>query len=107
MEERIDAKGLTSGLWRQFEPRNVRRQTDSGLKVDILDPHRPDLDDAWAKAKGLAEYAALHIGDFGRIELIIVDGDDLHRLDLGDEAMRERVSSVSTNDHLRDIYANP
>lgn len=84
----------------------IIRSTAHGLVVDILDPHSIDLSDAPAKAAGLARYAAQHGHKFGRIELIIVDGDDMLRLDLTDESIRDKVKGVTTHTHLRQLFAS-
>jgi hypothetical protein len=63
-----------------------RRQAN--LVIDLLDPHALSLQDAPAKAAGLAEYAKKDASSFGRIELIIVDGGKMKRLDLSDEGHR-------------------
>ena len=70
----------------------------------MLDPHRMDLEDAPAKAAGLARYADKHWHEFGRIELIIVEGDEVRRMDLCDERVRDRVRGVNDHTHLRDLY---
>ncbi len=80
------------------------RSTPNGLEVDLLDPHLLSLEDAPAKAVGLAEYADKHHLDFGRIELIIVEGDEVKRLDLTDEQIRNKVKDVQTHGHLRQLY---
>lgn len=73
--------------------------------VDLLDPHHIELADAPAKALGLAKYAAKHHADFGRIELIIVRGeDDIRRIDLTDEAKRDKVLAVRTKEHLALLF---
>jgi type III restriction enzyme len=72
--------------------------------VDILDPHHTGLADAAAKAVGLAQYAAKHADKFGRIELIIVVGDNVKRLDLKDEVVREKVKLVTTREQLERLY---
>ena len=82
----------------------VVRSTPNGLEVDLLDPHLLSLEDAPAKAAGLAEYADKHWPDFGRIELIIVEGDEIKRLNLTDEQTRNRVRGVQTHEHLRQLY---
>jgi type III restriction enzyme len=82
----------------------VRKRGDE-LVADILDPHHVDLADAPAKAVGLAKYAAKHHAAFNRIELIIVRGeDDIRRIDLTDEAKRERVLAVKTKEHLELLF---
>lgn len=74
------------------------------LIADLLDPHRIDLEDAPSKAAGLAEYADKHCYEFGRVELIIVEGDEIRRLDLTDEQTRNRVKAVQTHAHLRQLF---
>jgi type III restriction enzyme len=82
----------------------VVRSTSGGLEVDLLDPHLLSLEDAPAKAAGLAAYADKHWLEFGRIQLIIVEGDEIKRLDLTDETTRNRVKGVQTHEHLRQLY---
>jgi hypothetical protein len=48
----------------------------------------------------LAEYAAKHAQEFGRLVLIVVD-DETRRLDLTDEQVRDRVNGVCTHEHLK------
>jgi type III restriction enzyme len=94
------------GEWQPLYPDFlIIRKTPGGLVADLLDPHSIDLADAPAKAAGLAQYAAKHAHEFGRIELIIVDGDEIKRLDLTDEQCRDRVKGVSTREHLRQLFA--
>jgi type III restriction enzyme len=80
------------------------RSTRDGCAVDLLDPHQIDLADAPAKAAGLARYAAKHAHMFGRIELIIMEGEKIRRLNLRDEVVRDKVRAVSTTEHLRQLY---
>ena len=84
----------------------VVRSTADGLVVDVLDPHLLSLEDAPAKAAGLAEYADKHWPEFGRIELIIMENDELKRLDLTDEGTRNKVRGVQTHEHLRQLYSS-
>jgi type III restriction enzyme len=72
--------------------------------LDILDPHTLSLEDAPAKAAGLAEFAAKHGSKFGRIELIIVEDTKMKRLDLADEITRNRVKAVTTHGHLKQLF---
>ena len=82
----------------------VRRRNGDWV-VDLLDPHLIDLADAPGKAVGLAKYAATHWPEFNRIELIIVRGDDdIRRIDLMDEANRDRVLKAQTKAHLDLLY---
>lgn len=82
----------------------VREEAAGDFVVDILDPHSLSLEDAPAKAAGLARYADKHAPDFGRIELIIVDRRQLRRIDLKDEVRRARVRAVQTHAHLRQLF---
>lgn len=82
----------------------VREEDGAQFAVDILDPHSLSLEDAPAKAAGLARYADKHAPDFGRIELIIVDGRQIRRIDLKDEERRARVRAVQTHAHLRQLF---
>lgn len=93
------------GEQRPLYPDFLFVRSDSGeLTVDLLDPHRMDLEDAPAKAAGLARYADKHGHEFGRIELIIVEGDEIKKLDLTDELVRDKVRGVNDHTHLRQLY---
>lgn len=81
----------------------VRRQI-AGLVVDILEPHMPALSDSYAKAKGLAQFASKHWKDFGRIELIRIEGNDIKRLDLAEPNIRAKVLAVDSNAGLDLVY---
>jgi hypothetical protein len=75
------------------------------MGADLLDPHHIDLADAPAKAVGLAKFAAKHHSAFDRIELIIVRGeDDIRRVDLINEAKREKILAVHTREHLALLF---
>lgn len=82
----------------------VVRRDGAGLVVDILEPHSPALNDSYAKAKGLAQFAAKHAMDFGRIELIRLVGKEIKRLDLLDAARRKQVLAVDSNAALDLIF---
>lgn len=81
----------------------VRKERD-GFVVDILEPHRPDLEDNWMKAKGLAVYAKKHGDQYGRIEFIRVAGGVLKRLDVNEETNRRKIRKVSSNAHLNQLF---
>jgi type III restriction enzyme len=81
------------------------REENGKMMVDLLDPHQIDLEDAPAKAAGLAEYAAKHADAYNRIELIIIRNAEIRSIDLMDEAKREKVREVSTKRHLELLYA--
>jgi len=75
----------------------VVRREGSGLVVDILEPHAPSLSDSYAKAKGLAQFAAKHAMQFGRVELIRLAGSEIKRLDLAESDNRAKVLAVDSN----------
>jgi len=87
----------------------IIRQDNEGYVFDILEPHDPSLKDNWAKAVGFAEFADKHWNLFGRIQLIrkqsAPNGQDrYYRLDMGDEAVREQVRGVSSNNELDRLF---
>lgn len=82
----------------------VVRTDGAGHTVDILEPHSPALADSYAKAKGLAQFAAKHAMDFGRIEVIRLVGKEIKRLDLMDATNRKRVLAVDSNAALDLIF---
>ena len=96
-----DGKGVHRPLYPDFL---IFRRDGKKVLVDILDPHESGLKDAVHKAKGLAEFAKNHGVRFGRIELIIKEGDELLRLDLNDKHTREAVSVIDTAEALKHLY---
>ena len=96
-----DFQGTTSPMFPDFLV--VRKDGDSYL-VDILEPHSSSLADSYAKARGLAKYAQKHHCDFGRIEIIRVDGGKIRRIDLNDDATRNKVLTVDTNAGLDLVF---
>lgn len=69
----------------------IRRTQKGDVRVDLLEPHSTSLADSPAKALGLAKYAQDHSDDFDRIEMMIVDGDNIVGLDLTKEQWRKKV----------------
>ena len=85
----------------------VFRKTKSGVIVDIVDPHLLGDEFAPSRAAALAKYAFDHAESFGRIELVIYQNDadtEGKRLNLVDEEVRTRVASVTTHEHLRQLF---
>ena len=73
--------------------------------VDLLDPHQIDLSDAPAKAVGLGNTPRSIVSAFGRIELIIVRGDnEIRRINLGEEQNRDKVLAVKDKAHLSHLF---
>ncbi len=83
----------------------IRQQTGDFI-IDILEPHNPGYDDNAAKAVGLAKFASKHGDQFGRIELIRVEGTHIKRLDVNDNHHRQRVLNVNSNQHLDELFKN-
>ena len=86
----------------------VRRSSD-GFSFDILEPHDSSRNDNVAKALGLAEFAEEHWALFNRVQLIRkrrgADGVQRYfRLDVGKEAVRNRVLAVRTNSELDQVF---
>ncbi|MEF8700454.1 MAG: DEAD/DEAH box helicase family protein [Candidatus Accumulibacter sp. UW20] len=82
----------------------IVRSEGGGLVVDILEPHSPALADSYAKAKGLAQFAAKHAMQFGRIVLIRLDGNEIKRLDLAEPTNRAKVLAVGSNAGLDLVF---
>lgn len=82
----------------------VVRSTDQGLKVDILDPHNPGLEDSAAKARGLAHFAERHGSAFGRIWFMAEVNGKLRYLDLKNQAVRERVFKADTPAMIKALF---
>ncbi len=82
----------------------ILREGREGPVVDIIDPHNPNLGDAADKLVGLAQYAELHGDSFGRIESIILDGDDIRRLNLQDREIREQAKKVRTSAEVLRLF---
>jgi type III restriction enzyme len=82
----------------------ILRDDEGGQVVDIIDPHTTSLSDAWPKAIGLAEYADKHAHEYGRIELVMVDGGEVRRLDLTEATVRGQVKNITTNEQLKALF---
>jgi len=86
----------------------VRKDSDSGYIVDILEPHNPDYKDNLGKAKGLAEYAA-NEPRIGRVQLIRIGKDAagqnrFKRLNLAKGIVRNKVIAAINTDELDHIF---
>jgi len=82
----------------------IVRSEGEGLVVDVIDPHTISLADAPAKAAGLAKFASQHADKFGRIELIMLDGNTSKRLELTDETVRNKVRGITLPNQLRQLF---
>jgi type III restriction enzyme len=86
----------------------VVRRDSRGLLFDILEPHDPSLNDNYAKAVGLAEFAEKHGRLFNRIQLIrkmtLAGVTDYFRLDLNRNDTRQKVLRVTDNNQLDRVF---
>jgi type III restriction enzyme len=80
----------------------VVRRAGAQYVADLLEPHRGE--DSVAKAKGLAQFADRHGNDFGRIEMIRMEGPELRRLDFNDHRVREAVLPIQAHDELTRLF---
>jgi len=96
-----NADNKWAGLYPDFL---VFRRNNEGVFPEIVDPHLVHLDDAFRKAKGLAEYVDKHPEVFRRVIIARLHDGAIQRLDLADEGVRHEVRTVSSNDHLRSLY---
>ncbi|MCD8385712.1 MAG: DEAD/DEAH box helicase family protein [Bacteroidales bacterium] len=88
----------------------IVRKTIDGYVLDVLEPHGLQYTDNLALAKGLAKYSE-KAPFFGRIQLIrVTDGPgdmkSLHRLDLTNSLLREKVLHVNNNEELNNVFNN-
>jgi len=97
-----EMNGKTRPLYPDFL--SFRRMPDGSVGMALLDPHLSKMDDAAPKAVGLAQYAGRHGNDFERIEIIRIEKGRIQRLDLRDDAVREKVAAVLTNVHLQQLF---
>lgn len=87
----------------------IVRQVGSGHAIDILEPHRPDLDDNFEKAVGLAKFADQHGAIFGRIQLIrkqsTAGGERYVRLEINHTPTIKRLLLITSNPQLDAVFA--
>lgn len=85
------------------------RKEGKELVVDILEPHRPDLDDNFEKAKGLARFAQQHGALFGRIQLIrkvtSAGGQHFARLEINKATTIKKLLPITSNAQLDRLFA--
>ena len=87
----------------------IVRQVEGGYAIDILEPHRPDLDDNFEKAVGLARFAERHGALFGRIQLIrqqsTAGGERYMRLEINHTPTIKRLLLITSNPQLDAVFA--
>lgn len=82
------------------------READGKVVVDLIDPHGLHLDDAPAKARGLAAYADKFAGQFARFEMVVYDKATGRKklINLKSATTRQRIAGVTTTQHLEDLF---
>lgn len=87
----------------------VVRTSGKEFNVDILEPHRPDIDDNFEKAVGLAKFAEKHGGQFGRIQLIRKQsssgGERFARLEINQASTIKKLVLINSNSQLNALFA--
>ncbi|MBN9214171.1 MAG: DEAD/DEAH box helicase family protein [Microbacterium sp.] len=89
----------------------IFRVVDGQVRIDIIDPHRPDLDDTIAKWVALAKYAAqanAELGDLARVDRVLAviedRGGQLLSLDLTTEQAATSLAAASGEDGIRAVF---
>ena len=82
----------------------IVRKTETGLSVDILEPHDSSRLDTWAKVKGLAKFADEHEVTFGRLMVGRKVGDLLQVVDVSDHQVREKARKMGAPADLEALF---
>ncbi len=82
----------------------ILRRVGKRSIVDLLEPHDITRTDAVYKVKGFARYAEKHGEFYGRIELIEVVKGKTKRLNMTDEAVREKVRRIISSEDLNSLF---
>jgi len=86
----------------------VIRKNGDDLVVDILEPHRPNEGDTFAKAKGLAQYARDHGHMFGRLLMLKVEGREsaplISGFDVNHPDIRAKTLELQSNNDVQALY---
>src|SRR6266542_1479212 len=84
-----------------------RRNRDR-LVVDVVEPHRTNQDDTYAKAKGLAEYAERYGADFGQLMMVKLEGSGdkalLFGFDVNDRETRKKALALRSNEDVQGLF---
>lgn len=95
-----EQNGKIHGMYPDFI---IIRKDADGYVLDILEPHDQSRTDNLPKAIGLAKYAAEN-PEWGRIQLIHMEGGTLKRIDLTKKAVRDKVRFAATDYELNNIF---
>lgn len=76
--------------------------------MDVLEPHRTNEDDTFAKAKGMAEFAETHGSSFGRLMMIKVEGEGekavVLGLDVNESSTRKKALKLRNNEEVQGLF---
>ncbi len=85
----------------------VRRNRDR-LVVDVVEPHRTNQDDTYAKAKGLAKYAEAYGRDFGQLMMVKIEGSGdnalLFGFDVNERETRKKALALRSNEDVQGLF---
>jgi type III restriction enzyme len=95
-----EQNGQTHGMYPDFI---IIRKDADGYVLDILEPHDQTRTDNLPKAIGLTKYAAEN-PEWGRIQLIHMEGGTLKRIDLSRKGIRDKVRYAATDYELNNIF---
>jgi hypothetical protein len=92
-----------------FHPdRLLFRKSGDRLIVDVVEPHRTNQDDTYAKAKGLADYAETYGGDFGQLMMVKVEGSGdkalLFGFDVNERETRKKALALRSNEDVQGLF---
>jgi type III restriction enzyme len=102
---------VMNGAWKTAYPDFliIKENDETGISVDILEPHDPSKTDNLPKAKGFAKYAKENM-QVNSIQLIRQLPDKtsgkpkLKRLDLSDYEVQERIALANSDEDLTRIF---
>lgn len=108
-KERSFCVAYEHGGWkRAFPDLIVLRRKGKALVVDVLEPHRPNEDDTFAKAKGLADFAETYGNSFGQLMMLKVEGSGEKAVVLGfdvnDPVTRKKVLAMRSNEDVQALF---
>lgn len=84
------------------------RKAKNGFVVDVVEPHRTNEDDTFAKAKGLAQYAEDHGEGFGRLMMLKVEDEGekavVFGFDINDPSTRKKALRLRSNEDVQGLF---
>lgn len=97
------------GGWkRAFPDLVVVRREGKTFAVDVLEPHRTNEDDTFAKAKGLAQFAEDYGVSFGRLMMLKVEGEGEKAIVLGfdvnESGTRKKALMLRNNEMVQGLF---